>query len=31
MVSFLHKELDPKVEKLRHMKLEVMKPEIKLK
>ena len=31
LVSFLHKELEPKVEKLRHMKLEVMKPKIKIK
>ena len=31
VVSFLHKNLELKVEKLRHMKLEVMKPKVKLK
>ena len=31
MISILHKELECKVSKLRHMKLEVMKPKIKNK
>ena len=31
MVSILHKELERKVEKLKHMKLEVMHPKIKNK
>ena len=31
MVSILHKELERKVEKLKHMKLEVMLPTIKNK
>ena len=31
MVSILHKELERKVEKLKHMKLEVMQPKIKNK
>ena len=31
MVSILHKELKRKVEKFKHMKLEVMQPKIKNK
>ena len=31
MGSILHKELERKVEKLKHMKLEVMQPKIKKK
>ena len=31
VVSFLHKELKSEVEKMRHMKLKVIKPKIKIK
>ena len=31
MISILHKELERKVEKLKHMKLEIMQPKIKNK
>ena len=29
MVTILHRELEPKVEKVKHMKLEVMRPRTK--